>query len=324
MSQELQQSLSCESDSNSNSHQEFNSIFTTIKEGLHGSKFIECIDENDFKALKLEQPVRASKQIQHLSTPLQHSPIQHNNSIGKFVRRLSTKHSTHCTPPKTTPNSTKTIHTPTSNPIINLSPSPLNRLSVKSFLDTKRHSLSHSLGSTNLGQNSNSNPNGNPSSSSNFSKLPQFINRRRSTPKSSNSKSTDSSNPTHHPSNHQHHSSMPINSIKLQTSPTLIPTTTPTHHLILSAPPSTLTFSISTKSNESSKPSNHVAPHQKTPYPSISQRPPSDPSLSIANLLELYETPPPVFEVLGRGEFRRRSVNFQHSILQSDSNLSEI
>lgn len=67
MSQELAKSTSSESDSNSNSHQEINSVFKTIKQGLHGSKFIECIDENDFKDLKLEQPVPPSKQNQHVS-----------------------------------------------------------------------------------------------------------------------------------------------------------------------------------------------------------------------------------------------------------------
>lgn len=312
MSQQLVKSHSSDSDSNIKSNSEFNSLVKTIKEGLHGSKFIECIDENDFKELKLDQPPPLSNQTQYLTTPLQHSPNQSNNSIGKFVRRLSTKHSNHTTTPKTTPNSTKTTHTPTSNPVVNLSPSPLHKLSVKTFLDIKRNSLSHSLGST----TSNHTTSNNSNTSSNFSKLPHFINRRRSTPKSSNSKPTDPSNQTHHLSNHQHHSSMPINSIKLQTSPNLIPTTTPTHHLILSAPPSTLTFSISTKSNDSSNTSHGpVPPHQKTPYPSLSQRPPSDPSLSISNLLELYQTPAPVFEVLGRGEFRRRSVNFEHSIL---------
>ncbi|KAH9813061.1 hypothetical protein DFH28DRAFT_1083851 [Melampsora americana] len=320
MTQQLLKNLSNESQSNPN--QEFDSLIDTIKEGLHGSKFIECIDEDDFKDLKLEPPSPpSSNQNRYLTTPLQHSPNQSNNSIGKFVRRLSTKHSNHSTTPKTTPTSNKMTHTPTPmNPIINLSPSPLNKISVRSFLDIKRNSLSLSLGSTNSTNNTNSNCN----TSSNFAKLPHFINRRRSTPKSSQTKSTESTNQTHHQSNHQHHSSMPINSIKLQTSPDLIPTTTPTHHLILSAPPSTLTFSISTKSNESSHTSNHAEGHQKTPYPSISQRPPSDPSLSISNLLELYQTPTPVFEVLGRGEFRRRSVNFDHSILHSDSNPSDL
>ncbi|KAG0151410.1 hypothetical protein CROQUDRAFT_651244 [Cronartium quercuum f. sp. fusiforme G11] len=106
------------------------------------------------------------------------------------------------------------------------------------------------------------------------------------------------------------------------------PTASPAaHHIVLSAPATKLTFSPLPVTKEDEQPFRRrtTSPVQKTPYPSISTRPPiTERKPSLSHLLELYDPPPPVFEVLNRGQFRRKSMNTTRSGSVESEKVEEV
>lgn len=147
--------------------------------GLHGSKFIECLDLNLSESHPPSQPCSSSS-FPPVSYPSPQSISLPSTVMNKFVRRLSRRQSSNPTTP--TPTTTTSI---SSSPVPSLKSNTTTPHKLKTLIDLKRSSInlsSHTPSPPQHHHQHHLNPNS-LSPSSRVSLLPILNLRRRSNPK---------------------------------------------------------------------------------------------------------------------------------------------